>query len=96
MADSSHPRYQAFLSHNSADKPAVEELARRAVPLKRKTRGNGGRREKDADTRVLEGDLSAAIGMAVSIDHNAAGGGELRIRYRDLDQLDRLCQQLAG
>jgi len=29
MADQSHPRYQAFLSHNTADKPAVEELARR-------------------------------------------------------------------
>ena len=29
MTDAAQPRYQAFLSHNSADKPAVEELARR-------------------------------------------------------------------
>lgn len=53
-------------------------------------------REKDADTRQLEGDLSATIGMKVAIDHAPGGGGELRIRYRDLDDLDRLCQQLSG
>jgi ParB family chromosome partitioning protein len=73
----------------------VEELARKA-PLKRRARGSGGPRQKDADTRVLEGDLSAAIGMAVSIDHRSDGsGGELRIRYRDLDELDKICQRLA-
>jgi len=75
----------------------VEDLARRVAPVRRKGRGSGGRLQKDADTRVLEGDLSAAIGMAVSIEHRADGsGGELRIRYRSLDELDRLCQQLAG
>ncbi|MEM9145430.1 MAG: ParB/RepB/Spo0J family partition protein [Pseudomonadota bacterium] len=51
--------------------------------------------EKDADTRVLEGDLSAAIGMAVRIEHGVREGGEVRIRYRDLEQLDQLCQKLA-
>lgn len=75
----------------------VEELARRAPPVRRKGRGSGGPLQKDADTRVLEGDLSAAIGMAVSIEHRTDGtGGELRIRYRSLDDLDRLCRQLAG
>ncbi|HSF96067.1 MAG TPA: ParB/RepB/Spo0J family partition protein [Thermohalobaculum sp.] len=73
----------------------VEDLARRAPPVRRKARGHGGPRQKDADTRVLEGDLSAAIGMAVSIEHGTAGSGEMRIRYRDLDELDRLCQRLA-
>ncbi|MEM6905424.1 MAG: ParB/RepB/Spo0J family partition protein, partial [Pseudomonadota bacterium] len=53
-------------------------------------------KEKDADTRQLEGDLSATIGMKVAIDHAPHGGGELRIRYKDLDDLDRLCQQLSG
>lgn len=51
---------------------------------------------KDADTRMLEGDLSAAIGMKVSIEHiGADGSGEVRIRYRSLDQLDELCRKLA-
>lgn len=53
--------------------------------------------EKDADTRALEGDLSATLGLTVSIDHGAAGdGGHLAIRYRSLDDLDRLCQLLSS
>lgn len=52
--------------------------------------------EKDADTRALEADLSANLGMSVSIDHGAAGeGGSLRINYRTLEQLDMLCQVLS-
>lgn len=52
--------------------------------------------EKDADTRMIEGDLSAAIGMKVSIAHGKSGGsGELKISYKSLDELDRLCQKLA-
>ena len=55
-----------------------------------------GEDDKDADTRMLEGDLSAAIGMAVQIPHAGPDGGEVRIRYRSLEDLDRLCQRLAG
>jgi len=52
--------------------------------------------ERDADTRLLEGDLSATIGMSVRISHAGGdGGGEVRIRYRSLEDLDRLCQRLA-
>lgn len=51
---------------------------------------------KDADTRQLEGDLTAAIGMRVSIDHRADGqGGQLVIRYRTLDDLDEVCRKLT-
>lgn len=61
-------------------------------------KGNGARKpaEKDADTRALEGDLSATIGMKVSIDHNGLDGGTLSISYRTLEQLDELCQLLSG
>jgi ParB family chromosome partitioning protein len=53
--------------------------------------------EKDPDTRMLEGDLSATLRMGVTIKHAAAGGGGvLSIRYRDLDQLDALCELLAN
>lgn len=51
--------------------------------------------EKDADTRMIEGDLSAAIGMKVSIEHGTEGGGEMRIRYKSLDQLDDLLRKLS-
>jgi ParB family chromosome partitioning protein len=73
----------------------VEELARK-LPASDRAKAPRRMPEKDADTRVLEGDLSAAIGMRVQIEHlTPEGGGEVRIRYRDLDELDRLCRKLA-
>lgn len=55
------------------------------------------RGEKDADTRALEGDLSAALKMFVKIDHKPGQeGGTLQIRYKDLEQLDQLCRMLGG
>ena len=72
----------------------VEDLARK-VPEAAATRRNRKPPEKDADTRMLEGDLSAAIRMRVLIQHDADGGGEMRIRYKDLDDLDRLCRKLG-
>jgi ParB family chromosome partitioning protein len=53
--------------------------------------------DKDADTRALEADLSAALGMKVSVDHKAGSeSGQLVIRYNDLEQLDDLCRILGG
>ena len=53
--------------------------------------------EKDADTKALEADLSAALGAKVEILHNAdKGSGTLTIRYKDLEQLDDLCGKLSG
>lgn len=52
--------------------------------------------EKDADTRALEADLSATIGMKVVIDHNGLEGGRLTISYASLDDLDHLCQLLSA
>lgn len=51
--------------------------------------------DKDADTRVLEQDLSANLGMKVVIDHRGHDGGHLIITYRTLEQLDELCQILS-
>ena len=52
--------------------------------------------EKDADTKALEGDLSAALGMRVVIDHEPGGeAGRMTIRYDTLDQLDDLCGRLS-
>ncbi len=52
--------------------------------------------EKDADTRALEADLSANVGMKVSIDHNGDGSGTVTLRYKDMDQLDELCRLLSS
>ncbi len=52
---------------------------------------------KDSDTVAIEQDLSANLGMRVSIAHkDIDGAGELVIRYRSLDDLDRLCQMLSA
>lgn len=55
-----------------------------------------GMREKDADTRVLEGDLSANLKMGVTINHEPGGErGRLTITYNTLDDLDMLCRVLS-
>lgn len=65
-------------------------------------RGPGGpaaktrRITKDADTRRLEADLSAATGLKVSIDHQRGGAGKITLRYADLDGLDAICRLLGG
>ena len=72
----------------------VEKLVREPKVLRKNGLTRPG---KDADTMALEGDLSAALKMGVSIAHNPGQeGGSVTIRYRDLEQLDELCRHLAG
>jgi len=57
----------------------------------------GDAQVKDADTRVLEEDLSERTGLAVSVNHNArTGAGSVVLRYRDLDQLDLIVERLSA
>jgi ParB family chromosome partitioning protein len=51
--------------------------------------------EKDADTLALEKLLSDVTGMRVAIAHKAKGG-ELRVAYKTLEQLDDLCRRLKA
>jgi ParB family chromosome partitioning protein len=70
---------------------AVEAIAQEragAKPAKRRPRA-----EKDANTLALEKRLSDALGLAVSVEHRGKGG-ELKIRYRSLDQLDEVVRRL--
>ncbi len=74
---------------------------RETEALVRKPEGRSGPKagtvEKDADTRVLEQELSSALGLRVSIDHKAGtAGGKMTISYRSLEQLDDLCRRLSG
>lgn len=50
---------------------------------------------KDIDTEALEADLARTLGLTVDIRHGKRGG-ELRIRYGDLEQLDDLCRRLTA
>lgn len=52
-------------------------------------------RHPDADTLAIERSLSDILGLHVFLRHGERGG-ELRIRYRTLEQLDDLCRRLKG
>ena len=68
----------------------VEALAK----VKTAVAGTARPVEKDADTRAVERRLAEALGLKVQLQTKGEGG-ELRIRYSDLDQLDLLCRKLG-
>lgn len=51
--------------------------------------------DKDADTRALESDVTARLGLSVDIRHGSKGG-EIRVQYKTLEQLDDVCRRLSG
>jgi ParB family transcriptional regulator, chromosome partitioning protein len=72
----------------------VEEIAqaRDGGPSPAKA-ARSGKPEKDPDTRALEKALQDVLGLSVAINHKGQGG-ELRIQYKTLEQLDGLCRRL--
>lgn len=87
--------------HSGLSVRETERLAKQGVANifdgdKPKTQPTSKLVEKDADTRALEADLSAALRMKVSIDHDAGKeSGRLVISYDDFDGLDELCRKLS-
>jgi ParB family chromosome partitioning protein len=51
--------------------------------------------EKDVDTKALEIDLQRSLGLDVDIRHVNGKGGEVRIKYAQLEQLDEICRLLS-
>ena len=49
---------------------------------------------KSADVKALEKHISDLLGLKVMIADKQNGSGELRIRYRTLEQLDGVCRRL--
>ena len=75
----------------------TEALAKAKDKPERDRNTATARPTKDADTVALEGDLSANLGMKVSIDHKAGGeAGQVTIKYASLDQLDEICRILSA
>ncbi|MEM7619098.1 MAG: ParB/RepB/Spo0J family partition protein [Pseudomonadota bacterium] len=52
------------------------------------------KKEKDADTRAVEQELSDALGLSVTINPSSGESGELRIKYRSLEQLEAVRDRL--
>ena len=71
----------------------TEKLAQRPAPRPPRTRPEGD--DKDADTRALERDLSALLGLKVTIRFHGKGG-DLTIQYGNLEQLDDILHRLSN
>ena len=79
------------LSVRQTEKLAADASGGSKQPNKRRLKP-----EKDADTRAIEAELAATLGMKVALESGPGGeGGSLTIHYRTLDDLDRLLQQLS-
>lgn len=76
------------LSVRQAEALAQLPAAEQAKPKQTSTPGG-----KDPDTLALEKALSDVTGLRVAISHRD-NGGEIKITYRTLEQLDELCRRL--
>ena len=74
----------------------VEAMARKEGKSQAREVRRTGQLGKDADTEALEKRLTDALGLSVTIDHRANGGGELQVRYRTLEQLDEVVRRLES
>lgn len=53
--------------------------------------------EKDADTRALEGDLSANLGLKVTLNHKPGQeAGQVVLSYKTMEELDEICRRLSA
>lgn len=73
-----------------AQKDADQVSRADGLETKQASRGD----EKDADTIALERSLSDVLGLKVQLAHKGHGG-QLRIDYKSLEQLDELCRLLG-
>ena len=80
----------------------IERLVREASDEPTGRRPTPSRREKgetarDADIAAVQTHLEQFLGMPVRIKTDAdPRSGAVTIRYRNLDQLDLVCQRLTG
>ncbi len=74
----------------------TEQLAKKGPAIKKRS-VPGAPVPKDADTVQIENELSATLGMKVTIDHpHGSDSGKIVIGYKSLDQLDDLLRALSG
>jgi ParB family transcriptional regulator, chromosome partitioning protein len=69
----------------------VRQAEQRSVLKKRP----GGQTAKDPNTADLEASISNRLGLKVQIIHKGDKGGEMRIAYKSLEQLDELTRRLS-
>ena len=78
------------MSVRDAEKLAQTHIKAQNAPVQPELRP-----EKDSDTVALERSLSDRLGLSVAISHKG-NGGQIRISYKTLDQLEEVCRLLEG
>lgn len=74
---------------------SAEALAQSTIS-EPKGRARTPKPEKDADTKAFEKQLSDVLGLQVEIVHKPDGSGEMRVRYKSLEQLDEVVRRLVA
>ena len=101
---------RALVGHEEAEfiarRIVEEDLNVRAVELliQGQPKGGGGGsasttrevKDKDADTRAFEKDLTDGLGLKVEIKRGSGESGQLTISYGNFDQLDYIRSRLLG
>jgi ParB family chromosome partitioning protein len=77
------------MSVRDAEKLAQNNIKAQSEPQQAALR----RDQKDSDTLALERTLSDALGLDVAINHKASGG-QIKISYKSLEQLEEICRLL--
>lgn len=94
------PDPDALIARAIAQKLSVRAVETQAKQLREDGGHQSGARldrsaKKDIDTQALESDLSRVLGLSVDIAHSS-NGGQIKIKYRNLEQLDDLCRRLTA
>jgi len=63
---------------------------------KKSPHGDDGKVHEDANTKAIESSLSNKLGLKVKIVHKGDKGGDIRISYKTLEQLDELIRRLSN
>jgi ParB family chromosome partitioning protein len=94
-----HARTLIGLADPEARAKEIVEGALNVRQAEEKAKSKSGtppkQRSKDADTKALESSLSNTLGLKVEIVDKGKKGGELKVRYRTLEQLDDLIRRLS-
>jgi ParB family chromosome partitioning protein len=70
----------------------VREAEQRSA---KKKAGRGVQTQKDVNIAAIESNISNILGLKVEIVHKGDKGGEIRIRYKSLEQFDDLIRRLS-
>ena len=93
-----HARTLVGLPDAEARAKAIVENALNVREAEQRSPAKSGRVKRrsgpDPDIEALESNLSSLLGLKVQIIDKAAKGGELRIHYRTLEQLDDIIHRL--